>query len=164
VAGFVSFTEVLAGFVQNLVFIFGARSTLLRCLFHDTRLQRRSPSSSAPAAGSSGHGGTRFPARGRHAPECLSLFGARVGHVPLFLAVHGVGWGLRWSFLCWVVPGTARVLHEPPSPADSAIVLLPAAALGFSVFCVHFHVSTVDHSLSICNAQMFMGLFGVWVD
>jgi hypothetical protein len=32
----------------------------------------------------------------------------------------------------------------------------------FSVFCVHSHVSTVDHSLSICNAQMFMGLFGVW--
>jgi hypothetical protein len=84
--------------------------------------QRRSLSSSAPAAGSSGHGGSRFPACGRHAPEGLSLFGARVGHVPPFLAVHGVGWGQRWSFLCWVRPGTARVLHAPPSPADSSIV------------------------------------------
>jgi hypothetical protein len=83
---------------------------------------RRPPSSSAPAAGSSGHDGSRFPARGRHATEGLSLFGARFGHVPSFLAVHGVGWGHRWSYLCWVIPGTARVLHAPPSPADSASV------------------------------------------
>jgi hypothetical protein len=159
-----SFTEVLAG-------LFKIWSSSLVPDLHSSGVyfmtrapQRRSPSSSAPDAGSSGHGGNRFPARGRHAPECLSLFGARVGHVPPFLAVHGVGWGLRWSFLCWVVPGTARVLHAPPSPADSAIVLLPAAALGVSVFCVHSRVATVDHSLSICNAQMFMGLFGVCVD
>jgi hypothetical protein len=57
---------------------------------------------------------------------------------------------------------TARVLHAPPSPTDSATVSLPAAALSFLCFCVHFHVSTMDHSLSICNTQMFMGLFGVW--
>jgi hypothetical protein len=56
----------------------------------------------------------------RHAPESLLLFGARVGYAPPFLAVHGVGWGLRWSILCWVVPVTARVLHAPPSPAESA--------------------------------------------
>lgn len=86
-------------------------------LFMTRAPRRRSLASSAPAAGISGHGGKRFPARGRHAPACLVLFGACVGHVPPFLAVHGVGWGLRWSLLCWVVPGTARGGHAPPSPA-----------------------------------------------
>jgi hypothetical protein len=100
--------------------------------------QPRSPSSSAPAAGSSGLVGNRFPARGRHVPESLLLLGARVGHAPHFLAVHGVRWGLRWSILCWVVPVTVRVLHAPPSPAESAIVSLPAAALGFLCFLCTF--------------------------
>jgi hypothetical protein len=100
--------------------------------------QPRSPSSFAPAAGSSGHVDNRIPARGRHAPESLLLFGAFVGHVPTFLAVHGVGWGLQWSILCWVVPVTARVLHTPPSPAESATGSLPAAALGFLCFLCTF--------------------------
>jgi hypothetical protein len=100
--------------------------------------QPRSPSSSAPAAESSGLVGNRFSARGRHAPESLLLLGARVGQAPPFLAVHGVGWGLRWSILCWVVPVTVLVLHAPPSLAESATVSLPAAALGFLCFLCTF--------------------------
>lgn len=53
--------------------------------------QSCSPSSSAPVAGSSGHGGRQCPGRGLHAPEKLLLFGVRDGHAPLLLAVHGAG-------------------------------------------------------------------------
>jgi hypothetical protein len=136
--GFVFFNGGFGRFVQNFFFNFGTRSTHLRCLFQDTRPQPRSSSSSAPAAGSSGHVGNRFPARGRHEPESLLLFGARVGHAPPFLVVHGVGWGLRWSIYCWVVPVTAHVLRAPPSPAESATVSLPAAVLGFLCFLCTF--------------------------
>jgi hypothetical protein len=138
----VSFTEVLAGFVQNLFFNFGARSTHIRCLFQDTR-----PLATFTVVVRSSHRKLRprrysvpsaWPARARHAPESLLLFDARVGHVPPFLAVHGVGWGLWWSILCWVVPVTVRVLHAPPSPADSATVSLPAAALDFLCFLCTF--------------------------
>jgi hypothetical protein len=59
-------------------------------VFSKTRApQPCSPSLSAPVAGSSGHGGRQCPARGLHASERLLLFGARDGHAPLLLAVHG---------------------------------------------------------------------------
>jgi hypothetical protein len=69
----VSLMVVVWPFFPDFIFIFGA------------------PSSSAPVAGSSSHGGRRCPAHGLHAPESLLLFGARDGHAPLLLAVHGTG-------------------------------------------------------------------------
>jgi len=116
--------------------------------FSKTRApQRSSPSSSAPAAGSSGHGGSRLPARGWHAPESLSLFGARVGHSPPFLAVHGVGWGLRWSILCWVVPGrrvssTRRRLRRIPP--------LSSAGCCFGFFCFSVYIPMCLLLITVC--------------
>jgi len=91
--------------------------------FFKTRaLQLRSPSSSAPAAGSTGHIGRQCSARGLHTPKSLLLFGTHDGHTPSFLTVHGIEWGLQWSIYSWVVLVTARVLHSPPSPTESATV------------------------------------------
>lgn len=125
--------------------------------------QRRSPASSAPADGSSGHGGKRFPARGRHAPACCSsarvlatfhLFWPCTASVGVYGGRSSAGWyrGRR-------VSSTRRRLWR-----FSATVFSAGSHFGFFCFCVYSLVSIVDHSLSICNAQMFLGLFGVWVD
>lgn len=99
---------------------------------------RRPPSSSAPAAGSSGHGGSRFPARGRHATEGLSFFGARFWSRPVFS-----GRARRWLGSPVVVPllGDTGDGACPPRAAVSGgfcQCLLPEAALGVSVFLCIF--------------------------
>jgi hypothetical protein len=153
-------TEVLAGFVKI------SSSTLEPDLhtsgdYSKTRAtQPCSPSSSAPASGSSGHVGNRSPARAR---ELVALRRAC---------------GLRSAFpgraRCWMgstmvdplLGGTGDSACPPRAAVSGGIrhCSLPAAALGFLCFnfFVHSFVSTVDHSLSFCNAQMFMDLFGVW--
>jgi hypothetical protein len=68
--------------------------------------QPRSPSSFAPTAESLGHIGRWCPARGMHELESFLLFGARDGHALPSLAVHGVGWGLRWNSLLSLLPAT----------------------------------------------------------
>jgi hypothetical protein len=102
--------------------------------FFKTRtLQLHSSSSSAPATRSTGHVGCWCPARGLHAPKSLLLFGTREGHALPFLAVHGVGWALRWSIYGWVESVTTRVLHMPPSPTESATIFT-AGSLLFEFF------------------------------
>jgi hypothetical protein len=86
--------------------------------------------------------------------------------------------GLRSAFpgraRCWMgstmvdplLGGTGDSACPPRAAVSGGLrpCSLPAAALGFLCFnfFVHSFVSTVDHSLSFCNAQMFMDLFGVW--
>lgn len=78
------------------LFFFQISSSLLESDLHNsvdffkTHVpQLCSPSSSALVTKSSGHGDRRCPAHGLHAPESMLLFGARDGHAPLLLAVHG---------------------------------------------------------------------------
>jgi hypothetical protein len=78
--------------------------------------QPRSPTSSAPSAGSPGHAGRQSPARGLHAPESSLLFGARDSHAPHFSGQARWGWGLRWLICGWVASVTA-----PASTAGSLI-------------------------------------------
>jgi hypothetical protein len=135
----VSLMEVLAGFVNI------SSSTLEPDLhtsddYSKTRAtQPCSLSSSAPAAGSLGHVSNRSPAHGRHAPESLLLFGARVGYAPPFLAVHGVGWGLRYV-VDPLLGGTDDGACPPRAAVSGGIrhCSLPAAALGFLCFLCTF--------------------------
>jgi hypothetical protein len=128
-------------FFSNFIFNFGARSTQHRCIFQDTR-----PSVTFPFVVRSsrrklrlGHVSRRCLARASHVPKSLLLFGALDGHVLLSLAVHGVGWGLRWSIYGWVVLVTARVLHASPPSAESAAVSRSVAFFWvFSVLCCVF--------------------------
>jgi hypothetical protein len=160
----VSFTEVLAGFVQNWVFIFGARSTLLRCLFHDTC----PPAAFTVVVRSSGR---------KLRPRRFSVPGAWMARARRPVSLRRACWprstfsGRAWRWLGSpvVVPllGDTGDGAWPPRAAVSGgfcHCLLPEAVLGVSVFCVYSLVSTVSHSLSICNAQMFMSLIGVWLD
>jgi hypothetical protein len=154
----------LAGFVQNLVFIFGARSTLLLCLFHDTR----PPAAFTVVVRSSGW---------KLRPQRFSVPGAWSAHARRSVALRRACWpcstfsgrARRWLGSPVVVPllgGTGDGVCPPRAAVSGGFshCLLPEAAFGVSVFCVYSLVSAVNHSLSICNAQMFMGLFGVWVD
>jgi len=118
------------------------------------RVPRRRP---LQPAGSTGHVGRRCPTSGLHTLESLLLFGARDGHAPPFLAVHGGEWGLRWLIYSWVVPVTACVLHPPSSPADSA----PVSSVGslfsffFSCFCVVYS-SYFSCTVCLCIAQILL--------
>jgi len=125
--------------------------------FFKTRApQLRSMSLSTPATGSTCHVGCWCPARGLHVPESLSLFGARDGHVLPFLAIHGVGWGLRWSTNGWVAPVTTRVLHAPSSPAESATVSTAGSLfLRFFLLCVVYS-PCFSCTVCLCIAQILL--------
>jgi hypothetical protein len=91
-------------------------------LFTTRAQQRRSLSSSAPAAGSTGHIGRRSPTRSLHVLEIPVLCGAHNGHAPPFLAVHSEGWVLQPPIYGWVLSVMVRGGHAPSSPAKSASI------------------------------------------
>jgi hypothetical protein len=118
--------------------------------------QSRSPSSSTPITGSTGHVGRRCLAHGLHASESLLLFGARDRHAPPFLAVHGVGWGLQWSIYGWVVSVMARVLHALLSPAESATIsTVSNLFFGFFLLCV-VYFPYFSYTVCLCITQILL--------
>jgi hypothetical protein len=88
------------------------------------------------------------------------LFGARVGHAPLFLAVSRRLPILRRRTFVWVAPVSAHVLHAPPSGLLGPIPPLPAACLGgfcLSVMCFFF-LFFLGHNLLVLGSN-FKGIF-----
>jgi hypothetical protein len=91
-----------------------------------------------------------------HALESLLLFGARDGHDPLSLAMHGVGWGLQWLIYDWVVQVMARIRHASLSPTESAAVsTADSLFLVFSCFVLCIPLVSSDTSC-LCIAQILL--------
>jgi hypothetical protein len=109
--------------------------------------QPRLPSSSAPAAASSGRVGRRWLARG-HGPGSSLLCGAREGHTPPFSGCARRQPVIRRQISVWVVPVTACVLHAPPS---GILAFSPTAGSLFWVFfaCVFSLVSPISACLCL---------------
>jgi hypothetical protein len=99
------------------------------------------------------------------------LFGERVGHAPLFLAVSQRLPVFQRRTFVWVALVSARVLHAPPSGLLDPIPPLPAACLGgfcLSVVCFFFfflgsHSACVEFKFygNICWLIARSGLFSL---
>jgi hypothetical protein len=141
VAVIVSFNcSCLAGFFKFSSSTLGPDLHNCVAFFKTRPPQLRFTSSFAPAAGSTGYVGV-------------------LDHALPFLALHGVGWGLRWSIYSWVVPLTTRVLHVLPSPVESAVVSTAGSLFfGFFLLCVLYSPCFLVYNLHVYCLN-FIGIF-----
>lgn len=112
--------------------------------------QPSSPSSSAPAAGSTALAGRQSSACGLHAPERSLFFGARDGQTPLFSGRAPWGCGLWRLIFGWVAPVMAcaptrrRLRQCPPClccrlPGFLCYCLVVLCILLFLLYSLHVY-------------------------